>query len=91
MSKQDHFPEPSYHCQTYSTKVRHARVESAVSIENMFNQTKTTSKFRQKPLMYLLLFFHPNILVKDLQMWKLPNVLHAFDDSYFSYVEGDFT
>jgi hypothetical protein len=57
----------------------------------MFDWTKTAGKFRQKPLMYSLLFFLPNILVKDSHTWKLPQVLHVFHDSYFSFVEGDFT
>jgi hypothetical protein len=41
--------------------------------------------------MYSLLFFLENILVKDLQTMKLPQELHAFHDSYFSFAEGDFT
>jgi hypothetical protein len=35
-------------------------------VSDMFDQIKTASKFRQKPLMYSLLFFLPNISVKDL-------------------------
>jgi hypothetical protein len=36
-------------------------------VPDMFDQTKTTGKFREKPLMFLLLFFLTNILAKDLQ------------------------
>jgi hypothetical protein len=50
---------------------------------NMFDQTKTADKFRQKPLLDSLLFFLPNILTNDSQTWKLSQVLHAFHDSIF--------
>jgi hypothetical protein len=43
-------------------------------------------------LSYLLfLAYYSGYLVKYLQTWKLPHVLHAFDGSYFFFVEGDFT
>jgi hypothetical protein len=57
---------------------------------NMFDQIEIVDKFGQIPLMYSLLFFLINILEKDLQTWKLTQVLHAFHDSHFSFVEGDF-
>jgi hypothetical protein len=49
----------------------------------MFDKTKPARKFRQKLLMYSLLFFLPNILVKGLQRWKLSQMLHALHDFIF--------
>jgi hypothetical protein len=73
--------------------------DCAMSVETDVNiRWCQTCSTRPKPLtnldrkshMYPILFFLPNILVKDLQMWKHSQVLHAFHDSYFSFVEGDF-
>jgi hypothetical protein len=42
-----------------------------IMVLDMFDRTKIVGKFREKPLMYSLLFFLPNILVKGSQTWKL--------------------
>jgi hypothetical protein len=49
----------------------------------MFDKTKPARKLRQKLLMYSLLFFLPNILVKGLQRWELSQMLHALHDFIF--------
>jgi hypothetical protein len=56
-------------------------------VSNMFDQTKINDKFRKRSLMCSLLFFLPIILVKDLQTWKLSQMLHDFHDSYFSLLK----
>jgi hypothetical protein len=43
-------------------------------------------------ILYMLSYLlFSGIFVKYSHTWKLPHILHTFHDSYFFFVEGDFT